>query len=130
MESKTETRRIKITCEMEITLHVIGGKYKPLIIYFLIREGEKRFGEILRYLETISQKTLTNQLRELEADGIVKREVFPEVPPRVEYQITEKGRSLYPVLEAMCEWGWSHPDDKYEMSSPQCGEKPEKAERP
>ena len=113
-------RKIQVTCEIEVTLHIIGGKYKPLIIYFLTKNGTKRFGDILEYMEPISQKTLTNQLRELESDGIIVRKVFAEVPPKVEYSVTEKGRSLYPILEAMCKWGWENADDRYELITPQC----------
>lgn len=113
-------KKIRVTCEIEVTLHVIGGKYKPLIIYFLTRNGTRRFGQILEYMAPISQKTLTSQLRELEQDGILCRTVYAEVPPRVEYSVTEKGRSLYPILQAMCRWGWENAGDKYELMTPQC----------
>lgn len=112
--------KIKVVSEIEITVHMIGGKCKSLILYHLITSGTKRFNELLNYIEQISQKTLTNQLRELEADGLVKRVVYPEVPPKVEYSITEKGRSLYPILELMCEWGEKNIGDKYEVTNPQC----------
>ena len=103
-----------ITCEIEVTLNVIGGKWKPLILYLLIDEGTKRFGEIKSLIGQISQKTLTNQLRELEEDGLISREVFPVVSPKVEYSITEKGATLYPILEAMCEWGYKN-SEGYEL---------------
>ena len=109
-----------LTCEIEITLNAIGGKWKPLILYYLIEEGTKRFGEIQSFICTVSHKTLTNQLRELESDGLISRSVYPEVPPRVEYSITDKGMSLYPILEAMCEWGEKNLTDKYELINPQC----------
>ncbi|MGL5329592.1 MAG: winged helix-turn-helix transcriptional regulator [Peptostreptococcaceae bacterium] len=109
-----------LTCEMEITLNAIGGKWKPLILYFLIENGTKRFGEIKYFINHTSHKTLTNQLRELEGDNLISRTVYPTVPPKVEYSITEKGMSLYPILESMCEWGAKNLDDKYELINPQC----------
>ena len=112
--------KIKVTCEMEITLKMIGGKCKPLILDFLIQEGTKRFSEILHKVANVSQRTLTNQLRELEADGLISRMVYAEVPPKVEYSITEKGRSLAPLLELMCEWGEKNADDRFELTNPQC----------
>ncbi len=125
MESE---KKILVTCEIEVTLHVIGGKYKPLIIYFLTRNGTKRFGQILEYMGPISQKTLTSQLRELERDGIVTRKIYAEVPPKVEYSVTEKGRSLYPILQAMCRWGWENAGDKYALITPQCSTSPKAKE--
>lgn len=113
--------KIKVTCEIEVTLKMIGGKYKPLILNYLIAEGNKRFSDLMRYVSGISQRTLTNQLRELEADGLISRAVYPEVPARVEYDVTETGRSLAGVLEAMCQWGEQHMDGRFELTNPQCG---------
>lgn len=112
--------KIKVICEMEVTLKIIGGKYKPLILEYLIRNGTKRFNEILHYVSHISQRTLTTQLRELENDGLISRKVYAEVPPKVEYSITEKGRSLEVILELMCEWGEKNMEDKFELLNPQC----------
>lgn len=112
--------KTKVTCEIEITLLAMGGKWKPLILYYLIECGTKRFGEIMSYLHSASQKTLTKQLRELEKDGLISRKVYAEVPPKVEYSITEKGHSLLPILELMCEWGEKNTPEDYEIINPQC----------
>lgn len=92
-------------CEKELTLSVIGGKWKMLILWHLGKEGTKRFGELKALMPGITQRMLVNQLRELEEDLIVKREVYPVVPPKVEYSLTEQGRSLMPILDAMYNWG-------------------------
>lgn len=91
-------------CVVEATVDVAGGKWKPLIVHYLLG-GTKRFGELRRLIGGVTQRSLTLQLRELEANGIVRREVFAEVPPRVEYSLTPFGRTLEPVLRAMKEWG-------------------------
>ena len=96
----------KYYCTMELTLHVVGGKWKPIILYHLAKSKEpQRFSVLKRAMPNITQKMLTQQLRELEADGVVCREVFPQVPPRVEYSLTELGQSVLPVLEIMQQWG-------------------------
>ncbi|MBP3530989.1 MAG: helix-turn-helix transcriptional regulator [Thermoguttaceae bacterium] len=91
-------------CPVEATLKVVGGKWNVLILRDLI-EGTKRFGELKRSVGNVSQKVLTAALRELEANGLITRTVFAEVPPRVEYATTELGRSLKPVLDALRDWG-------------------------
>ena len=83
--------KIQVTCEIEVTLKMIGGKAKPLILDLLIESGPKRFNQLLKSITQVSQKTLTNQLRELEKDELITRHVFAEVPPHVEYSITAKG---------------------------------------
>lgn len=113
-------KKRQLTCEMEITLNVIGGKWKPLILYYLIENDTKRFGEIKTFINHISHKTLTNQLRQLEDDNLISRKIYPTVPPKTEYSITSKGKSLYPILEAMCEWGENNLDNKYDLINPQC----------
>lgn len=114
--------KIQVSCEMEVTLKMIGGKCKPLILERLIADGTHRFGQLQRAIPQLSPRTLTNQLRELEGDGLIQRTVYPEVPPRVEYAITEKGRSLAPLLELMCQWGAEHLDERFALTNPQCSQ--------
>ena len=90
-------------CPAEATLDIIGGRWKVPIVWHLF-SGTRRFSELKRALPAITQKMLTQKLRELEADGVVARKVYPEVPPKVEYSLTERGVSLKPVVEAMCRW--------------------------
>jgi len=94
----------KTGCAVEATLSVIGGRWKGVVLYWLL-DGKKRFGELRRLLPNCSQRMLTLQLRELEQDGLVKRTVFAEVPPRVQYELTPFGKSLEPVLLGMRDWG-------------------------
>ncbi|MDU1825067.1 helix-turn-helix domain-containing protein [Clostridium sp.] len=91
-------------CPVEITLMLIGDKWKVLILRDLLL-GTKRFGELKQSIGTVSQKVLTAQLRDMEEKGLVNRKVYAEVPPRVEYTLTELGRSLKPILDAMANWG-------------------------
>ena len=91
-------------CPVEAGLEQIAGKWKGLVIYHLLG-GTMRFNALSRALGTVTQRSLTKQLRELEADGIVYRKVYPEVPPKVEYSLTDKGLALHPVIEALAEWG-------------------------
>jgi DNA-binding HxlR family transcriptional regulator len=91
-------------CAMDLTMAFIGGKWKAVVLWYL-KNGKKRFGELRKHVPGISEKMLSLQLRELEADGIVKRTVYPEVPPRVEYELTAEGKTLVPALEAIAEWG-------------------------
>ena len=91
-------------CPVEMTLKLIGDKWKVLIIRDLL-SGTKRFSELMRSVTGISQKVLTGHLRAMEADGLLPRKVYPEVPPHVEYTLTETGYSLEPILDAMTVWG-------------------------
>src|SRR5258708_30819577 len=91
-------------CPVKATVDVIGGKWKPLVLFFLKR-GPQRFNELRRQMPGVTQKMLTQQLRELERDGIVHRRVYAQVPPKVEYSLTRYGDSLRPPLEMMCKWG-------------------------
>jgi len=94
-------------CPVEAAVDVFGGKWKALILWWL-QQRTWRFAELRRQIPSITEKMLTQQLRELEADGVVKRRVYPTVPPRVEYSLTEYGRSLKRALRVICDWGRSH----------------------
>lgn len=94
-------------CPVEAALERIGGKWKGVALYHLL-EGTKRYNELKRDVGNVSQRVLTKQLRELENDGLIVREVFPVVPPHVEYSLSEKGKTLKPVLLALRDWGESY----------------------
>ena len=98
------TKKDLPACPVEITMGLIGEKWKVLIIRDLLT-GTKRFGELRKSVTGITQKVLTNNLRQMEASGLVKRKVYPEVPPRVEYSLTKTGLSLKPILDSMVTWG-------------------------
>jgi len=87
------------------TLSLISGKYKMTILYTLMEFGVVRFNEIKKYIGSISYKTLSSALKELERDQLVHREEYPQIPPKVEYSLTERGKSLIPILDGMCAWG-------------------------
>ena len=91
-------------CPVEACLEIVGGKWKGVILFHLLG-GTKRFNELMRLMPVVSQRMLTRQLRELEADQIVVRKVYPEVPPKVEYSLTEFGLTLVPVLKVLQQWG-------------------------
>ena len=90
------------------TLSLINGKYKMFILYALMEFGTVRFNEMKGYIKGISFKTLSANLKELEADGLIARKVYPQIPPKVEYSLTEKGKSLMLVLDQLCVWGEEH----------------------
>ena len=92
-------------CFFDLTLSVIGGKWKPIILYHLSQEKVMRFGELRRSMPDVTQRMLTKQLRELEADKVIHREVYREVPPKVEYSLTPLGDSLIPIFMQMRTWG-------------------------
>lgn len=94
----------KTGCDVEATLSVIGGLWKAVLLFHLL-DGRKRFGELCRLTPNATERMITLQLRELEADGIIARIAYPEVPPRVEYELTQFGRTLEPLLKAMRGWG-------------------------
>ncbi|MET4927152.1 helix-turn-helix domain-containing protein [Streptomyces sp. PSRA5] len=98
------------TCGLDAAVAVVGGKWKPMILWALGAGGVLRFGELRRQIDGVSEKVLIQQLRELEADSIVRREVYREVPPRVEYSLTELGEALNAALVPLGEWGHTHMD--------------------
>ena len=98
-------------CPVHATMKFIGGKWKPIILNYL-KEGKKRSAELARYIPEASGKVLTAQLRELERDGIIRRKIFPTVPAKVEYSLTDLGKSLRPVLKALADWGRAHPRER------------------
>lgn len=104
----TKTRKTKEftpgNCPVVYCMNIIGGKWKPSIIH-MIRTDRNRYSILLKNIPEISKQTLTNQLRELETDGIIGRIVFPEIPPRVEYNITDYGKTLLPIIDSMYKWG-------------------------
>lgn len=102
--SRRATPVVAGTCPMPDIAQLIGGKWKLIILQILIFQGMKRFNELRRQIEGITQTMLTNQLRALERDGLVKRKVYPEVPPRVEYTATQRAKDLEPMFKAMHAW--------------------------
>lgn len=107
MESRIVRKTKEFTpgnCPVVYCMNIIGGKWKPSIIH-MIRTQKNRYSILLKNIPEISKQTLTNQLRELEADGIIERIIFPEIPPRVEYNITEYGKTVLPIIDSMYKWG-------------------------
>ncbi|MGN0903044.1 MAG: winged helix-turn-helix transcriptional regulator [Succinivibrio sp.] len=94
----------KYTCPVEATLDVIGGKYKAIIVYHL-REGTLRYSEIRRKFSKITDKMLAQQLKELEADGIIIKKIYPVIPPKTEYRLTDRGLQCFEIIDAMCRFG-------------------------
>ncbi|HFU6369303.1 TPA: winged helix-turn-helix transcriptional regulator [Campylobacter jejuni] len=92
-------------CGFNYTLALISGKYKMSVLYCLYKDEIVRYNELNRILSPISFKTLTNVLRELESDGLITRKEYPQIPPKVEYSLSQKGQSFIPILQAMCDWG-------------------------
>lgn len=93
-----------VRCPMTITLDIIGGKWKGMILYHLV-SGTRRFNELMRLMPDVTQRMLTRQLRELEDDGVIIRKVYAEVPPKVEYSLSEVGQTLLPVIQSLTQWG-------------------------
>lgn len=114
---------------VHVYIAVIGGKWKPEILWFL-RKGPVRFGDLLRKVEGITQVTLTKNLRELEADGIIIRTVYPEIPPRVDYRLTDFGRSVFPVLDVISWWGRDYLRQKNDPSPPSLTDKAGSSQQP
>lgn len=93
------------------TLSLISGKYKSVILYCLMEYEPVRFNEMQRYIQNVADKTLSQNLKELEADGLISRKMYPQIPPKVEYTLTERGHSLVKVLDKLCDWGNEHKND-------------------
>ena len=104
MANQSAAKKDLPACPVETTLTLIGDKWKVLILRDLMT-GTKRFGELKKSIGNVSQKVLTSQLRQMEESGVVSRKIYPEVPPRVEYSLTDLGKSLKPILDAMWDWG-------------------------
>lgn len=101
-----------ISCPLEHTMNFLSGKWKPVILWHLSQHSVLRYGELKKALGTITDKMLSQQLKELEKDGFVHREAYPEIPPKVEYSLTARGASLQPVLESMSRWGEERLEEK------------------
>ncbi len=107
--SKEINEKVEVFSEpFEYTLSIIGGKWKMIIMFWLSKKNIMRYGELKKSIKGITHKMLSNQLKELESDKIIIRKSYGEVPPRVEYYLSEKGASLMPILEEMCKWGHLH----------------------
>lgn len=92
-------------CYFELTLDIVGGKWKPIILYYISINKVARYSELKRFIPSINERMLTRQLRELEEDKLINRKVYPVVPPKVEYTLTEHGETLIPILESLVKWG-------------------------
>lgn len=110
--SKTKHSRFNCSpgCSVEAAIGILDGKWKSVILWHLLTENVLRFGEIKKNMPLVTQRTLTNQLRELEQDGLIHRKVYAQVPPKVEYRLSELGYSLEPILIALKKWGEEHID--------------------
>ena len=107
----------KYNCPLELTMDLIGVKWKLIILWYLL-DGSKRFSQLNRLMPNITQKMLTTQLRELEEKGLINRHVYPQVPPKVEYSLTEQGYSLKHILNDICSWSTSYAkDNEIEISN-------------
>lgn len=128
--ARKQRHKSYIDCPVEAALDLIGGKWKPVILLHIV-EATRRFNELRRLMPNITQRMLTHQLRELEADGLVHREAYPEVPPKVEYSLTERGETLIPVLTMLREWGIAHALPLVQNAQPETepGQPPKQAKK-
>lgn len=113
-EIERRLRNNEFNCEKELTMSIISGKYKVVIIWHLGNEGPHRYGELFRLFKEISNRILTKQLRELEQDGIISRHIYPVVPPKVEYYLTDLGKTILPIVNDMWLWGKANMGYYYE----------------
>jgi len=109
--SNIDKKNKEYNCFFELTLDVIGGKWKLIILYYIGSIGVVRFSELKRQIPSINERMLTRQLRELEADKLINRKVYPVVPPKVEYSLIENGEAVLPVLDKLMTWGKKYADD-------------------
>lgn len=114
-----EFKQRNYNCTLEVTADLIGGRWKPAILWYL-QADTVRFGELKRLIKGVSQKMLTQQLRELEEDGLIMRHIYAEMPPRVEYSLTEYGKTIVPLLTSMCAWGRKYLKDFNNNEIPIC----------
>lgn len=105
MDKKTTNTSKPFHCPVEATFSQIGGKYKMIILYHLLKDKVLRYNQIQKYIPQATAKMLAQQLRELENDGLINRKVYPVVPPKTEYSLTKRGLSLKPVIDSVCNWG-------------------------
>ncbi|PRR81162.1 winged helix-turn-helix transcriptional regulator [Clostridium luticellarii] len=99
---------LKYSCPVEATLSQIGGKYKAIILYYLLADKVLRFNQLQKYIPKATPKMMSQQLRQLESDGLINRKVYPVVPPKTEYSLTERGKTLAPVINSICNWGCTY----------------------
>jgi DNA-binding HxlR family transcriptional regulator len=125
-----DMRKSRPRCPAECTLEVIGGSWKVPILWHLAQRRVMRFSELGRALDEITPKMLSQQLRELESDGLVHRKVYPQVPPKVEYSLTAAGQSLMPVVSAMCRWGEARSPRRGSAKRPISSEQTRRSKRP
>lgn len=112
----TQTNQKNYHCYFELTLDVIGGKWKPIILYVIGKGQVLRYGQIKKLIPNINERMLTRQLRELEKDQLIHREVYKQVPPKVEYSLKADGQSIMPILEQLKSWGVGY-NDKYQIAA-------------
>ncbi|WP_446899182.1 winged helix-turn-helix transcriptional regulator [Clostridium sp. LBM24168] len=104
---------LKYSCPVEATLSQIGGKYKAIILYYLLTDEVLRFNQLQKYIPKATPKMMSQQLRQLESDGLISRKVYPVVPPKTEYSLTERGKTLAPVINSICNWGHTYMAGKF-----------------
>lgn len=123
MDSNTEKKNNDLAgTPYGYTLSVIGGKWKMILLYLLYDHKVVRYNELQRLAGGITYKTLSVQLKELEADGLILRKEYPQIPPKVEYSLSPKGESLIPIMDAMCDWGYHNGDREYDCCGEDCDE--------
>jgi DNA-binding HxlR family transcriptional regulator len=118
--TEKKKKDLKSTCEIEVAFSVVGGKWKPLILWLLGKFGKLRFGQLQNFIPDITHRILTKQLRELENNQLIIRQIYSEVPPKVEYSITDKGIAVLPIFDMMCDWASDNNYFGYELEYNLC----------